>query len=247
MIVEKHAAGRPAQFVLSTPDPAAVAAYYAAVLGWAQPRPGLFTLRGEPVARTEVGGYGWVPYFAVNEIEPVLVDVRSAGGAPGPVLAGAHGRTTLVIDPTAAPFGLLELGTGSGLRIWGEDGAVVWMEQKTRDQSRATAFLEQVFGFTFFGQTGPGKLRLVKAESPMWGGVMETDDRWTFDDPSHWLPYLRTGDLAAAVARGTEAGGSVWFPIFDTPLGPMAYLRDPAGNAFAVVAVSDGGQRMIDG
>lgn len=48
------------------------------------------------------------------------------------------------------------------------------------------------------------------------------------------MTYFAVADLADAVGRCTGAGGAVVMPPFDTPVGQMAVLADPAGAVFAI-------------
>jgi predicted enzyme related to lactoylglutathione lyase len=52
--------------------------------------------------------------------------------------------------------------------------------------------------------------------------------------PTNWMTYFAVADLADVVARCTSAGGSVVVPPFDTPVGQMAVLQDPAGAVFSI-------------
>ena len=45
---------------------------------------------------------------------------------------------------------------------------------------------------------------------------------------------LAVAGLAQTVARVTAAGGGVATPPFDTPVGQMAIVHDPAGAVFAL-------------
>jgi predicted enzyme related to lactoylglutathione lyase len=54
--------------------------------------------------------------------------------------------------------------------------------------------------------------------------------------PNHWHVYFAVEDVAEAVAKATSLGGGVVNGPFDTPIGPMAALRDPQGAMFSVFA-----------
>jgi predicted enzyme related to lactoylglutathione lyase len=60
--------------------------------------------------------------------------------------------------------------------------------------------------------------------------------------PTYWATYFAVADLAESVQRCMTAGGSVVAPAFDTPVGQMAVLQDPAGAVFSIgqfVAIDD--------
>lgn len=253
MQIDKHLPGQPAQFVLRSPGLAGLTDFYTGLFGWTGDvdRPeGTVLLGDRGVGRLAAGEGGWLPFLAVQDLTQAVQTATEAGAtlleAPAGDVDPDLGACAVVLDPTGTPLGLAEAG-GGGVEVMAEDGAVVWVEQKTHDQQRATAFLTAVFGYGFVGPEGPGKVRVARTEGTMFGGVMEFDDRWAPDETPHWLVYLQVSDVAATLDRAVALGGSVWFPPFDTPLGEMAYVRDPEGNAFAVVHVSAQGAAMTGG
>lgn len=238
-------AGRPGLFILRTVNPSEVAAFYAATLRWDLDGE-TFTLDGAALAGVTARGGGWLPMFAVESLAESLTLVQQAGGTLTGRRDDDRGRQALVADPTGTAFGLWEIGTGAGSHQQGHLGTVSWVEQKTRDQDAATSFLSAVFGYSVVGPKGSGNVRvLTGAGSPLFGGVMQFDDRYSAEQPPFWLLYVEVEDVAETIGRAVEAGGSVWFPLTQTPLGPLAYVRDPAGNAIALVAISEGGRAMI--
>ena len=245
MIIDTHSPSRPAQFVLRTLSSDALTTFYCDLFGWTLEGEGTFVLRGRTVAQMERSAGGWLPYLAVADLAVALEQVTHADAKTlsGPTNDLA-GRRAVIIDAGGAPLGLWQSGSGSGVGLMVERGAVVWIEEKTRNQEAATAFLQSLFGFGLLGASGPGSVRLLKGEGPLFGGVMQFDDRWTPDEPPHWLLYFQTGDVTAMIDRAILLGGSLWFPPMDTPLGQLAYIRDPDGNAFAVVEVSEQGRAM---
>lgn len=245
-VIPAHA--RPAQFVLRTDDPAQAADFYGALFGWKFDAEAGFSLADRLVARTRPGSGGWLPYLTVTDLDSVLAAAVAAGAASvgeSEAVGGTAGIGAVVTAPGGAALGLWQAGSGSAVEITSAPGAVVWIEEKTHEQAADTAFLSTLFGFEVLGPQGPGAVRVLKGDGPLFGGVMQFDGRWAPDEKPHWLLYLEVEDLQDCVARAAETGGSVWFPPFDTPLGRMAYLRDPAGNAFAVVTVSEQGRSII--
>ena len=241
------AVGRPGLFILRTLDPPAVADFYAATLGWELDGE-TFTLDGAAVAGVTARGGGWLPMFAVDSLEHSLESVMQAGGTLTGRRDDDRGLQALAVDPTGTTFGLWQIGTGSGVHRQGRLGTVSWVEQKTRDQNAAVQFLSTVFGYSAVGPTGPGKVRvLTRAGRPPLGGVMQFDDRYSADQPPFWLLYVEVEDVAESIGRALAAGGALWFPLTETPIGPLAYVRDPAGNAVALVAIPESGRAGVAG
>ncbi|MFQ5554577.1 MAG: VOC family protein, partial [Acidimicrobiia bacterium] len=57
--------------------------------------------------------------------------------------------------------------------------------------------------------------------------------------PTHWHIYFGAGDAAATVARAQELGGAVLNGPMDTPVGPMATIRDPQGGTFSIIELKE--------
>ena len=247
MFTYKSAPGRPARFVLNSPHAPELAAFYTQLFGW---RPGIgeaFTLGGLTVAQVRDGQGGWLPYLTVPGLPAAIEQARAAGASLAGPAGDQPGLSAVIMDPTGTPLGLSDLGDGPAVEVMAENGAVVWMEQKTHQQDAATSFLSSLFGYEFAGPAGPGKVRVVQTEGPAFGGVMQFDGRWAPDEKPHWLLYFQVADTQASLDRAVGLGGTVWFAPLDTPLGRLAYVRDPQGNAFAIVHLSAQGVAMTGG
>lgn len=237
---------RPGLFLLSTPHPAAVFDFYRRLAGWDLEQDATSKVGRDQIAVVREGSGGWLPYLDVPDLPAAIARAEAAGGRlADPASAEPAGRAVIVVDPSDTPLGVREAARrADGIPLG--DGPIVWIEQKTRDQDAATAFLSQVFGFAVVGARGPGQVRLLRGhDGSSFGGVMQFDDRWAPDYPPHWLLYLRTGDVDRDLETATKHGGSVWFPPVPTPLGRLAYLRDPAGNALAVVEVAAAAETLL--
>ena len=240
--------------MLSTPDPAAVTDFYARVLGWTlQPADSFPGTDGREIAArgsgqrfiVRRGPVGWLPFLSVIDLPAVLERARAAGGrVVFPVPGDQTRRVAMLFDPSGARLGVYEPDHPAGAQATEDgpapgSGPVVWLEEKSRNQEAAAAFHAEVFGFTPVGPSGPGKVKVLRPSSGApYAGVMQFDDRWAGDHPPHWLVYTSVKSLSATIEDALAQGGSVWFQPTDTPLGRLAYLRDPAGNAFAVIEVA---------
>lgn len=245
---------RPELLVLSTPRPGDVLDFYRALFGWELDLAGGLP-DDRPVGAaaqtflTREGVVGWLPFLTVGDLPAVLGRARAAGAerVVHPLPGQDTDRAAIVIDPSGTRLGLWSpAGAQQSSPAGVEEGLVVWIEEKTRDQQAAVAFHTEVFGFAAAGPTGPGKVRFLREPSgSAYAGVMQFDDRWTPDQPPHWLLYVAVADLDATIALALSHGGSLWFEPTDTPLGRLAYVRDPADNAIAVVELAPGAGAML--
>jgi predicted enzyme related to lactoylglutathione lyase len=107
------------------------------------------------------------------------------------------------------------------------NGKFVWFELFTRNPSKAQAFYGEVLGwkvekFPMEGFT----YEMIKAGDTAIGGYGTPKGK----TPAHWISYVSVGDVDAAVAQATKAGGKVVEPASDTPtIGRMARIADPFG------------------
>jgi predicted enzyme related to lactoylglutathione lyase len=243
--------GVPAWVDVSAPDVDAGIEFYRSVFDWeVAPDMGpdaggyrLFLLRGHPVAGigplTE-GPPSWTTYVNVSDVDAVVRDVAGLGGTvlvPPMDIPNESGRMAFALDPTGGFFGLFQAGPNHiGAVVVNEPGTVAWNELNVRDVSTATAFYDALFGWT----TAPmdpaetNGYRLVNVAGRAVAGVMVMGDDFPPDVPTNWVTYFAVADLADTVERCTANGGGVMAPAFDTPVGQMAVLHDPAGAVFAI-------------
>jgi predicted enzyme related to lactoylglutathione lyase len=52
--------------------------------------------------------------------------------------------------------------------------------------------------------------------------------------PNRWNVYFATDDITATARHATDLGATVTAGPVDTPIGPMAGIRDPQGALFSV-------------
>ena len=251
--------GVPSWVDVSAPDVAASVAFYAAVFGWdATPDMGadaggyrLFLHGGQPVAGigplTE-GGPSWTTYVNVRDIDAVTARVAELGGTlvvPPMDLPNDSGRIAFALDPTGGFFGLHQAGPNHiGAGVVNEPGSVAWNELNVRDVAAATTFYDTLLGWstTPMDPDDMAGYQLVNVDGRAVAGVMAMGDEFPPATPTSWTTYFAVADLADTMSRCTAAGGGVVVPAFDTPVGQMAVLHDPAGAVFAIgqfVAVDD--------
>jgi uncharacterized protein len=243
--------GVPSWVDVSSPDVPSTIAFYTSVFGWdVTPDTGpdaggyrLFLVRGLPVAGagplTE-GPPSWTTYLNVADVDAVAGRVAELGGTlvvPPMDRPNDSCRMAFVLDPTGGFFGLHQAGPNHiGAAVVNEPGTVTWNELNVRDVATATSFYDALLGWTTTPMD-PAEMagyQLVHVAGRAVAGVMAMGDDFPPEVPTNWVTYFAVADLADTVDRATAAGGGVIAAPFDTPVGQMAVLHDPAGAVFAI-------------
>jgi len=109
-------------------------------------------------------------------------------------------------------------------------GRFVWHELMVPDTAKAHEFYGKVVGWKMQAfEADPSYQMFAASSGPIGGTVAQSGE------PSHWLPYLGTIDIDAAVKQARELGASVVADIASTPNGGRwARLTDPQGASFAM-------------
>ncbi|MFD8495505.1 VOC family protein [Amycolatopsis sp. NPDC059657] len=239
--------GVPSWVDLRTTDQAAAKSFYGELFGWEfddQKTPdgavySMATKNGGVVAAIASQPQAGVPpmwntYLAVDDVDAAAARVEAAGGKllmpPFDVMDA--GRMCFATDPSGAAVGLWQAKEHIGATLVNEPGAVIWNELVT-DNEAALPFYDQVFGSSWAaGDLGGGTEyvalvvggeRIAGTIKPQAPGV-----------PNHWHVYFAVAGALAATERVTALGGTVLNGPFDTPIGPMAQLRDPQGGMFSI-------------
>jgi uncharacterized protein len=211
--------GVPCWADLTSPDPAASAAFYGPVLGWTAVGE-VFEVQGHPVAGRSTGdAAGWLLGLATDDLEATAARVLAAGGTvlePG-----------VVADPTGATVGLRA--AAEGARWVNAPGGLNWDDLRSADPEVSQRFYADVFGWTFeplfegYGTVAnPDAPHPVGGIGPLWGSA------------PGWLVYFAVLDVDVAVRTALEFGGTVVSQAHDSEYGRMAQLADPHGATFAV-------------
>jgi hypothetical protein len=131
------------------------------------------------------------------------------------------------------------LGTGSSGR---RHGQWIWQELLTGDPDAAAEFYARAFGWTVTRRgVGSRAYRLARRDGRPVAGLVRIDDRPDgLTPPARWIGLMSVPDVDAAVARATQAGGSVLAgPGVHLGRGRVALLSDPEGAAFGVIRTVD--------
>lgn len=246
--------GTPSWVDLGCPDPTVAAQFYAALFGWdvqdSVPGAGgyrLADLRGKPVAgigpQMQPGPSYWATYIATADAEATAKAVAAAGGQTfmAPMQVMDVGKMAVFGDPTGAVFGVWQAGTHLGAGLVNEPNTVCWNELNTRESQKAIPFYQSVFGWgADTNPMGGTTYTEWKLADKTVGGMIQMDENFPAEVPSHWLTYFSVADTDASVAKLTELGGSVMVPPTDIPPGRFAVVADPQGAVFGLIKPADG-------
>jgi uncharacterized protein len=243
-------------YELMTTDTDAAGRFYADVVGWTvgefdnQPAGyrifsageaaigGLLTL---PAAAAEEGMRpGWFGYIGVDDVDAVLADITSTGGAicMPPTDIPDVGRLALVADPQGAFFYVMRGASGEASSSFdpGAIGHCAWNELATSDPSGAIDFYTCLFSWAK-GETmsmgEAGDYQLIDHAGVSIGAIMPGRDA---AHPSAWGFYFKVGDVAAAAQRAAAGGGTILHGPSEVPGGDRIIIgADPQGAIFSLV------------
>lgn len=253
--ITAYAAGTPCWADLTTPDPQAAQAFYAALFGWGFEEPSaddesdytMCLLRGKPVAGLQqltepmqAGGMPpvWASYVAVDDAATTATTAASAGGRiflPPRQVARA-GTMAIIIDSTGAVLCLWQADQHAGAALAGEHGTVCWTELMTHDVAAAASFYAEVLGWSATTVPMPtGDYTIFNTPGGDERGVAGAMPP-PVEMPAAWGVYFQVDDLAATCALATSSGAAVLFgPSVVPGVGTIATVADPQGAVFSLL------------
>ncbi len=123
-----------------------------------------------------------------------------------------------------------------------EPGRFFWYELMTSDQDAAIAFYEKVVGWTTSDMPMPdgsgARYTILNAGERGVGGLMQISaDMKAGGAVPAWVGYVHVADADAAAKAIADAGGKLLMGPMDIPtVGRFAFVTDPGGAAFYVMA-----------
>ena len=105
---------------------------------------------------------------------------------------------------------------------------VNYFEIGTPDSPGAQSFYGGLFGWSFGEPSMPARYSMIDQDK---GGLWDTS---AMGGASWAIFYVQVDDVAAAVARAQELGGTVGMPLIDNGQIEFAHLVDPDGNRFGM-------------
>jgi uncharacterized protein len=236
--------GEPIWVDLSTPDPAASAQFYGALLGWTATEPqadhggyATFQRAGRPVAglvphMTPEQPTTWTVYLASDDADKTAALVEQAGGSTlvPPMTVDDLGRMAVHADPSGAVFGVWQAGRHVGTELVDEEGTTAWVELTTADPPTVTPFYGAVFGWD--ANVSDSYVEFTLGGSSVAGCT----------DPSQgtsgWLPYFSVADPAAAAEQAVALGGTVVLQLTQFDGGSCTIVADPQGAVVGLLHAS---------
>jgi predicted enzyme related to lactoylglutathione lyase len=177
----------------------------------------------------------WIGYVDVDDVDAACARAEQGGGqvcVPGTDIPGV-GRFAVLTDPAGSAISPYK--SASERCEKSEDdtgpspiGTFCWNELATTDPEACRAFYGEVFGWTCRTEPGGGYEAFIAGETDVAG--MEKAE-----GHPHWLGYVKVEDVAAAVEKVKELGGTVTKEPGDVPCGgKFAVVADPTGAAFGL-------------
>lgn len=181
----------------------------------------------------------WLGYVAVADVQAATKKATALGGRVFllPQNAG-QGKMSVIADPTGAVLALWQSIEPMGTFVWGEHGALCWMELTTKDPAAATKFYVEMFGWRPQVESmGDFDYTLLYNGNLQMAGLMpQPKPMAEAKAPSLWTAYFDVADCDASAAKAKKLGGEVVMPPTDIPnVGRFAILKDLDGAAFAII------------
>jgi predicted enzyme related to lactoylglutathione lyase len=251
-------------YELLTPDPDAVASFYAAVVGWAigpaaPGQPGGMDYR--MIGRSDgkhAGGvlrlsadmlqHGarpmWLGYLSSPDVDGQLSAIVADGGTtqmPATDIPDV-GRITMVTDPQGVPFYLMTPLAPAGAPDATSDvfdrhapQRVNWNELSSPDLAAAKAFYGRHFGFEFNEAMNMGGMSDYCFIDHHGQRIGAIMQRQDERQPAAWLFYVGVPSIAAAARAIAANGGMVLMGPHEVPTGEwIVVATDPAGAGFGL-------------
>lgn len=257
--------GNPCWYELTTSkgNLGAAGAFYGKVLGWQVQGSGmpdltyhLATSDGDMIAGLmempdDVSGMPpmWMIYFSVDNADKAAADAKAAGASihREPADNPGTGRFAILGDPQGAGFGILQPDLSqmtpeqiakaqtTGAFDQKKTGHGNWNELMTTDPEAGFAFYSGLFGWQKSTPVPMGEMGIYQLFSHQDADIGGMTGLGNAPRPC-WLPYFGVNGVTAAMARITEAGGSIVHGPQEVPGGAFtAIARDPQGAQFAIV------------
>lgn len=255
----------PIWYELMTPDPAAVAPFYRATLGWEIPAEGHPMPNGSEyreIARSGGGFAGgvlllseemathgarpaWFTYFNVQDVDAAVARAVTLGGAVhmAPMTMDGVGRMAMVADPQGASFYVMDPtpppdnpDAESDVFDPTRPGHAHWNEVTTSDAAGARAFYTALFGWTADEAMPMGELGEYVFLMAGDTGFGAINPVLASGARPHWGAVFGVADIDTAKEAALSHGGTVSHDIHEVPGGAFVfYGADPAGAKVAFV------------
>lgn len=253
--------GAPCWFELASTDPVASTTFHRELFGWTTVDMDLGPMGTYSFLRNSNGTVGalcslppgapphssWNVYFGVTDADAATHRAKELGAVvvAEPFDVAEHGRMSMLMDPTGAPFNLWQSrAPDAGDFVMFEDHAIGWVELASRDASAARDFYVALLGWKCEASkvSMPGDVQYLEygVGGTRYGGILPMTAEWG-EMPSHWSIYVPVPDVDACTARAVQLGGKLCVPAFDAPgVGRIARIDDPTGGGAYVIQLNRG-------
>jgi len=113
-----------------------------------------------------------------------------------------------------------------------------WLELNTHQPEDAVAFYNKTLGWEFEATDLPhgGAYWVARHNDKPVGGVFALDNTEPDQIPSHWMTYMRVGNINKAQTRAQKAGGEVIRPVLCLDgVGKLAVITDSTGALIGLI------------
>ncbi len=183
----------------------------------------------------------WLVHLAVDDADAIAARAPELGGTVRwqPFDISAAGRMSIIEDPAGATVALWQAKEHAGAGLKNAPNSIVWCELLAADPDRATAFYTELLGVTAETTSMEyGAYTVLSAGGEAVAGVMAMPQHLRERNvPAHWSVYFQVEDVDAAAAAVEASGGQTALAPMDVDgTGRIAYLLDPQGAGFGVMA-----------
>lgn len=195
----------------------------------------------------------WLSYVSVDSVDASVDNVETLGGTvmQAPLDVPEAGRMAVVRDPGGALFALWEARGISGAELTGAPGTPCWSQLHAAQDESTEDFYGALLGWSVRaapvgeGDAEPdaesasrGRSEFHLGELGVGGLSRRVEGGEGKDAPPGWTIYFRVEDCDATVERAKSLGAGLIGegPVEIAGLGRGAFLRDPQGATFAVLA-----------
>lgn len=185
----------------------------------------------------------WLGYVSVDNLDRVVTASDSAGGfqAVPPTEIPNVGKIAVLRDPSGGAIAPIERQTEPDILPKStEEGQICWNELHTPDGVICAPYYAAILGWKptdrMMGSFGP---YTVFSDGTEDVAGMAGSEVASLPFPV-WIPYVRVKNLAQAVNRVQQLGGTIWLLPVDIPdVGSVAIVADPSGAPTGLFQSSD--------
>jgi predicted enzyme related to lactoylglutathione lyase len=192
----------------------------------------------------------WNSYINVDNLEAAILKAESTGGTiwmPSMKVMNA-GWMAGMMDPTGGRVFFWQKNEHLGATRINDPGCLCWNELATRDIETAREFYGELFDWQFDDNpSAASKYYVIKNKGNMCGGMMQMNEQWPDEMPSHWGIYFAVDNVEEACAELSELGGEVCCSPFEIPIGKIAVVSDPFKATFHFFEFGENGGGDLDG